>query len=234
MAMEFGVCDIAVDPTDQFLELVRHMEESGWDYLWVVDCVLHSRDTFAYLGAASQHARRLRLGTNIVNPVSRHPAVTWSASPRRRPDRRPGGVRGGPRQRLLPPRDRRAAVTRKLVEEMVVQCRRLLAGDTVTWRGERFAMDQAKLRYYTERRPIPIYVAATGPKMLELGGEVGDGVFVHVGANPKTVAFAVERVRAGARRAGRDPDAIDISLFLFCSSARTGGSASTTAAWPAR
>src|SRR4029453_9827321 len=75
MAMEFGVCDIAVDPTDQFLELVRHMEESGWDYLWVVDCVLHSRDSFAYLGAASQHARRLRLGTNIVNPVSRHPAV---------------------------------------------------------------------------------------------------------------------------------------------------------------
>jgi 5,10-methylenetetrahydromethanopterin reductase len=53
--------------------------------------------------------------------------------------------------------------------------------------------------------------------MLELGGEVGDGVFVHVGANPKTVAFAVERVRVGARRAGRDPDAIDISLFLFCS-----------------
>jgi hypothetical protein len=41
--MQFGVCDIAVDPTDQFLELVRHMEESGWDYLWVVDCVLHSR-----------------------------------------------------------------------------------------------------------------------------------------------------------------------------------------------
>ena len=72
---------------------------------------------------------------------------------------------------------------RKLVAEM-------LAGETVTWRGDRFSLDQAKLRYYTERRPIPIYVAATGPKMLELGGEVGDGVFVHVGANPKTVAFA--------------------------------------------
>ena len=98
-----------------------------------------------------------------------------------------------------------------------MQCRRLLAGETVTWRGDRFSLDQAKLRYYTERRPIPIYVAATGPKMLELGGEVGDGVFVHVGANPKTVAFAMERVRAGARIAGRDPGAVDISLFLFCS-----------------
>jgi 5,10-methylenetetrahydromethanopterin reductase len=218
MAMEFGVCDIAVDPTDQFLELVRHMEESGWDYLWVVDCVLHSRDSFAYLGAASQHARRLRLGTNIVNPVSRHPAVNLvgiTTVDDLTAGRAVFGVGLGSDYYLReigePPS------TRKLVEEMVVQCRRLLAGDTVTWRGERFAMDQAKLRYYTERRPIPIYVAATGPKMLELGGEVGDGVFVHVGANPKTVAFAVERVRAGARRAGRDPDAVDISLFLFCS-----------------
>jgi alkanesulfonate monooxygenase SsuD/methylene tetrahydromethanopterin reductase-like flavin-dependent oxidoreductase (luciferase family) len=104
MTMQFGVCDIAVDPTDQFLELVRHMEESGWDSLWVVDCVLHSRDTFAYLGAASQHSRRLRLGTNIVNPVSRHPAVNLvGITNRRRPDRRPGGVRRGPRERLLPP-----------------------------------------------------------------------------------------------------------------------------------
>ena len=41
----------------------------------MVDCVLHSRDTFAYLGVATQHSRRLKLGTNIVNPVSRHPAV---------------------------------------------------------------------------------------------------------------------------------------------------------------
>jgi 5,10-methylenetetrahydromethanopterin reductase len=73
--MQFGVCDIAVDPTDRFVELVRYMEASGWDYLWVVDCVLHSRDSFAYLSVASQHSRRLRLGTNIVNPVSRHPAV---------------------------------------------------------------------------------------------------------------------------------------------------------------
>src|SRR5262245_371259 len=218
MAMQFGVCDIAVDRTDRFLELVRYMEGSGWDYLWVVDCVLHSRDTFAYLGAAAQHSRRLRLGTNIVNPVSRHPAVNLvgiTTVDDLTGGRAAFGVGLGSDYYLReigePP------ATRKLVEEMVVQSRRLLSGETVTWRGERFSLDQAKLRYYTQRRPIPIYVAATGPRMLELGGEVGDGVFVHVGAHPSTVGFAVERVREGARRAGRDPDAVDISLFLFCS-----------------
>jgi 5,10-methylenetetrahydromethanopterin reductase len=218
MAMQFGVCDIAVDSTDQFLALVHHMEATGWDYLWVVDCVLHSRDTFAYLGAASQHSRRLRLGTNIVNPVSRHPAVNLvgiTTVDDLTAGRAVFGVGLGSDYYLReigePP------ATRKLVEDMVVQSRRLLAGETVTWHGERFALERASLRYYTEGRAIPIYVAATGPKMLELGGEVGDGVFVHVGANAKTVSYALERVRAGARRTGRDPDAVDVSLFLFCS-----------------
>jgi 5,10-methylenetetrahydromethanopterin reductase len=218
MTMQFGVCDIAVDPTDEFLELVRHLEATGWDYLWVVDCVLHSRDTFAYLGAASQHCRRLRLGTNIVNPVSRHPAVNLvgiTTVDDLTGGRAAFGIGLGSdyflREIGEPPS------TRRQVEEMVVQTRRLLAGETITWRGERFALEQARLRYYTERRPIPIYVAATGPRMLELGGEVGDGVFVHVGANAKTVSYALERIRAGAQRTERDPDALDVSLFLFCS-----------------
>jgi 5,10-methylenetetrahydromethanopterin reductase len=218
MAMQFGVCDIAVDPVGDFLELVRYVDGTGYDYLWVVDCVLHGRDTFAYLGAATQHSRRLKLGTNIVNPVSRHPAVNLvgiTTIDDLTGGRAVLGVGLGSDYYLREIGERPS--TRQLVADMVVQCRRLLAGETVTWRGERFGLDQARLRYYTQRRPIPIYVAATGPRMLELGGEVGDGVFVHVGAHPKTVAFAQERIRDGARRAGRDSNTLDVSLFLFCS-----------------
>jgi 5,10-methylenetetrahydromethanopterin reductase len=216
--MQFGVCDIAVDPVEDFIELVRYIEGTGYDYLWVVDCVLHSRDTFAYLGAATQHSRRLRLGTNIVNPVSRHPAVNLvgiTTIDDLTGGRAIFGVGLGSDYYLREIGERPSS--RQLVADTVVQCRRLLAGETVTWRGERFALEEARLRYYTRRRAIPIYVAATGPKMLELAGEVGDGAFVHVGAHPKTVAFAQERIRDGARRAGRDPGAIDVSLFLFCS-----------------
>jgi 5,10-methylenetetrahydromethanopterin reductase len=153
-----------------------------------------------------------------VNPVSRHPAVNLvgiTTIDDLTGGRAVFGVGLGADYYLReigePPS------TRQLVADMVRACRRLLAGETVTWRGDRFALEAAALRYYTERRAIPIYVAATGPKMLELGGEVADGVFVHVGAHPRTVGFAQERVRDGARRAGRDPGLIDLSLFLFCS-----------------
>ncbi len=216
--MTFGVCDIAVDPTDRFLELVRYLEDSPYEWLWVVDCMLHSRETYAYLGAATQHSRRLRLGTNVVNPLSRHPAVNLAGITTI--DDLSGGRAGygvglGSDHYLRELGE--SPATRQLVGDMVRQTRRLLAGETVTFEGERFSLREARLRYYTMRRGIPIYVAATGPRMLELAGEVGDGVFVHVGAHPRTVAYARERIRAGAQRGGRRVEDLDVSLFLFCS-----------------
>jgi 5,10-methylenetetrahydromethanopterin reductase len=218
MGMTFGVCDIAVDPTEQFLELVRYLDRSPYEWLWVVDCMLHSRETYAYLGAATQHSRRLRLGTNVVNPLSRHPAVNLTGITTI--DDLSGGRAGygvGLGSDYYLRELGYGPSTRQLVGDMVRQTRRLLAGETVTFEGERFQLRDARLRYYTERRPIPVYVAATGPRMLELGGEVGDGVFVHVGAHPKTVAYARERIREGAVRAGRRAEELDVSLFLFCS-----------------
>ena len=59
-------------------------------------------------------------------------------------------------------------------------------------------------------RAIPIYLSAEGPRTLELAGEIADGVIVNVGLEPALVRDAVARVRAGVRRAGRDPSSIDL------------------------
>jgi 5,10-methylenetetrahydromethanopterin reductase len=60
------------------------------------------------------------------------------------------------------------------------------------------------------KRGIPIYLAAEGPRTLELAGEIADGVIVNVGLEPGLVRDAVAHVHAGARRAGRDPATIDL------------------------
>jgi 5,10-methylenetetrahydromethanopterin reductase len=57
----------------------------------------------------------------------------------------------------------------------------------------------------TPHARLPIYLAATGPKMLEMAGEIADGVLISVGAAPGTVAWALERIAAGEQRAGRQP-----------------------------
>src|SRR5919204_324891 len=57
--------------------------------------------------------------------------------------------------------------------------------------------------------PLPVYVAASGARMLELGGEVAEGVLFFSGVHPPCVEWALARVADGARRAGRDPAALD-------------------------
>src|SRR5256885_4906521 len=59
-------------------------------------------------------------------------------------------------------------------------------------------------------RAIPLYLAAEGPRTLELAGEIADGVIVNVGLAPTLVKDAVAHVHAGAHRAGRDPASIDL------------------------
>jgi 5,10-methylenetetrahydromethanopterin reductase len=64
---------------------------------------------------------------------------------------------------------------------------------------------------------MPIYVAASGPKMLELAGRIADGVIILVGTDLHSIRQARERIEAGARAANRDPRAVDLVLWVPCS-----------------
>lgn len=214
MNLKFGVSVMSVDPPSEFVALVKEVEEYGFDYMWVCDSSLHSRDIFSYLTLCTVNTTRITLGTNILNPLTRHPGLS---------------VRGVAtldeisNGRVIMGVGRGAEPLHELgleyaslasVREMIEVTRRLLAGEVMDFEGSTFRLTGARLRYKLRSR-IPVYVAATGPKMLELAGEVGDGVWMHVGPDLRCVQFALDRVRAGAARAGRAPEAVDASLFVF-------------------
>jgi 5,10-methylenetetrahydromethanopterin reductase len=79
--------------------------------------------------------------------------------------------------------------------------RRLLAEDNVTLDGPTFSLANASIRY--GRKRMPVYVTATGPKMLELAGELADGVMFFPGTDPRGIQFALDHIERGARNAGR-------------------------------
>jgi 5,10-methylenetetrahydromethanopterin reductase len=70
--------------------------------------------------------------------------------------------------------------------------------------------------------PIPIYIAASGPRMLELSGRLADGVIILVGVEPSRVREAIATIDAGARAAGRALADIDLVLWVPCAVADTG------------
>jgi len=97
--------------------------------------------------------------------------------------------------------------SRARIEEYVTCVRDLLATGQATYQGRPQLVRWAS----TVTRPrIPISICAEGPRMLHLGGRVGDGVTAGTGLLPEVIEDTVARVRAGAREAGRDPSAVDV------------------------
>src|SRR5438445_12661772 len=73
------------------------------------------------------------------------------------------------------------------------------------------AREPARLPHH---RPVPIWIAAGGPRTLRMAGGVADGVFIRVGTHPANIARSVELIRAGARDAGRDPASVRVGAVF--------------------
>ena len=118
------------------------------------------------------------------------------------------------------------------MREVVTAVRALLHNETVTFDGEFVHLDGVELDYvYQERRPkdVPIYIGATGLKMMELTGEIADGVVLNYLVSPEYNQHALEALQIGLDKAGRRLADIDRPQLVVCSVHEDGRRRST---WP--
>lgn len=212
--VEFGLLVQAVDPPDQFVALAQRAEVLGFTHLWVADSSLHAGYVYSYLTLAAVHTKRIRLGTGITHPMTRHAAQAANAMATL--DAMSGGraVLGvGAGDRPVRELGLRPAPV-KAVKEMIVANRRLFTGERLSFDGEFVRLVDARL-HFPPRNPVPVYVAASGPRMLALGGALADGLLIQVGVWPDCLKAALEGVSQGAAGAGRSLQALDISAMTY-------------------
>jgi 5,10-methylenetetrahydromethanopterin reductase len=178
-------------------------EEVGFDWFGVGDSQSVFRELYATLAVCATATRRIKLGPTVTNPITRHPAVSAAAMATIE-DLAPGrtifGMGSGDSAVLnLGERPARMAEMREYLDSM----RALLTGGQAQYRGR-------PLNLSWPGHQIPLYLAAEGPKTLQLAGEVADGVIVNVGLGEALVREAVAHVHAGAKRVGRDPAEVEI------------------------
>jgi 5,10-methylenetetrahydromethanopterin reductase len=99
------------------------------------------------------------------------------------------------------------------MREYVEILRRLLSGETVNFRGEMFQVNGAKMGFVPSR-PIKMYLTAVRPRMLQLGGEIGDGVLLSAGCAPRYIERCVAEIKKGAEKAGRSLADRDVAGFV--------------------
>ena len=191
------------------MRVVRYAEERGYEAVWQAESRL-AREATIPMAAFAAVTERIKVGAGVVNNWTRNPALlasTFSTLD----DLAPGRVILGLGAWWEPLAskvgvDRRKPLT--AMRETVQAVRALLNNETVTFDGEFVHLDGVELDYvYHERRPkdVPIYIGATGMKMMELGGEIGDGVLLNYLVSPEYNDRAVEHIAIGAARAGRHP-----------------------------
>ena len=204
---------------------VQYAEQRGFEAVWQADTRL-VRDAVVPMAAFAACTETIRIGSGVVDCWTRNPArlaSTFSTLDDLAPGRIILGIGA-----WWEPLATKVGVHRhrslKAMRETVEACRALLADETVTYDGEFVHLDGVELDYvYQERRPkdVPIYIGATGDRMLELTGEIADGVVLNYLVSPEYNRRAMDRLADGAARAGRSVDDLDRPQLVVCSVAET-------------
>jgi 5,10-methylenetetrahydromethanopterin reductase len=188
---------------------VRELDEIGIGFIGM-------GDSFISTAVGAGETSRALIGTSVTNPITRHPTVM--ARDIAMIDHLSGGRavlgigRGFGHAHSI---GRKPATTTEL-RDYIVAVRSLLRGRPTTWQGKDIGSTRLPRESSTPAsdRVVPVLLSAYGPRTLELAGEVADGVMIASAANPELVEEAIGRVRSGAESVGRDPDEVQVWLFV--------------------
>lgn len=194
-------------PLPKLTDFIRSCEDAGFHGVGVHDHHHSGRDVYTALALAAASTERLALYPATSNPITRHPLVL-AAIGNSLTEIAPGRI-----MLTLAPgflsveKAGKPQARRQQLAEVVVALRRLLAAQTATVEGR-------DLRMNNVATPAPkVFVLAAGPRMLELAGEVADGVLMLAGLHPDGIEAARRHVREGAARAGRAPGEVE-EIFI--------------------
>lgn len=226
-----GVMQLTMEPLDEILSHARAMDRAGIDTIWLAEAYpwwrkhsMEARSTTALSPLVAAETERLTIGWGIISPYSRHPVqiamearVTQEAAG---PGRFLLGL-GASKilMRVIGAGERTKASPLSAIREATEIIRRTLAGEGFELEGREFTARVPSLPLEVEapRWDVPIYVAATGPKMLALAGEIADGLLTASITTPAFVRYAREIMAEGAVRAGRNPEDIDVGCTIVAS-----------------
>ena len=225
---EFGVGLFPTEPLQKMIHLARVSEETGYSHIWVGDSHLIWREAYVNMAAMALNTSRVKLGTGVTNPLTRHPSVVGSAYATLE-EYAPGRMIVG------------IGLGDSSVETMGMKPAKLSYFEN-TMRQMRDLLDGKEVQLETGKihvlqpcqRKVPIYIAASGPKMLELCGRSADGVIVLVGVADEYIEHAKEKIAAGAKSAGRKLADIHLVLWVPCAFSETASAKDAVKAHVAR
>jgi probable F420-dependent oxidoreductase len=205
--------DPNLSPQD-YQELSSQAEKNGFEAVWVPEG--GGRDSLTSLATIAMKTDTVKLGTGILPIFARTPTNTAMSA---------AGMAAVSDGRFLlglgvghaPTVESRDGIPFKQpmtrMRETIQIIKALLSGGEVNFTGKQFKITGASMGAATPKTKVPIYIAALGPQMLEMVGELADGVLMNWTA-VDYLGEAIGHIKRGAEKAGRDPNEIDIAGYV--------------------
>jgi 5,10-methylenetetrahydromethanopterin reductase len=203
------------------LDFVKYAEQRGFEAVWQAESRL-VRDAIVPMAAYAAVTERLKVGSGVINNWTRNIGLL-AATFLTLDDLAPGRIICGIGA-WWDPLAKNVGIDRSkpltAMRETVEILRRLLNMERVTFHGEFVHVDGIELDVVhgrREPRDVPIMIGATGDKMMELTGEIADGVVLNYCVPPEYNDKALELLEKGAQKAGRSLAELDRPQLVVCS-----------------
>lgn len=203
------------------LEYVQYAEKMGFEAVWQAESRL-VRDAIVPMAAYAAVTNRIKVGSGVINNWTRNIgllAATFLTLDDLARDRIICGIGA-----WWDPLAKNVGINRQkpliAMKETVQILKRLLAMERVTFHGEFLHVDGIELDVVhgrKEPRHVPVYIGATGDMMMEMTGEIAEGVVLNYCVPPEYNNKALELLSTGARKAGKSLDDIDRPQLIVCS-----------------
>ena len=203
------------------IDLVQYAESKGFEAVWQAESRL-VRDAIVPMAAFAATTKKIKVGSGVTNNWTRNIgllAATFLTLDDLAQDRIICGIGA-----WWDPLASKVGIKRRkplsAMRETVEVLRRLLNMENVTFHGEFCYVDGIQLDVVhgrKEPRNVPIYIGATGMKMMEMTGEIADGAVLNYLVNPAYNLQAMDALEKGAKKAGRSIDEIDRPQLMICS-----------------
>jgi 5,10-methylenetetrahydromethanopterin reductase len=224
-----GVLQLSMEPLQQTVRMAQACDRAGFDIFWLAEAYpwwrkhgMEARSSTAMTAVIATQTKKIVIGWGIISPYTRHP-VQIAMEARVMQDAAGDGrfllglgaskifmkeIGEGEKGKDVGP----AVVMRESIE--IIEA--MLGGGAVDYHGKAFDASAPSLKSdaHISRAHVPIYVGATGPVLQKLAGSHSDGLLTASITTPDFVRYARGNMEEGARKAGKDPDALDLGAVI--------------------
>jgi 5,10-methylenetetrahydromethanopterin reductase len=199
------------------IERARLADETGMESIWMSDHLCF-RDSLTTSMALLASTKKIKVAPAPMSPYSRNPIISAMAIATME-EFASGRVIASPgtgNAAALKEAGMESPHPLQTMREYVEILRRYLRGEAVNYQGKAFKVNGAKMSFVPST-PIKMYLTAVRPRMLRLGGEIGDGVLLSAGCAPAYIGKCAADVQQGADKAGKGRSEVDVAGFITAS-----------------